>query len=763
MDQLKQPPEALTTREQEILNLLSQGLADREIAYKLGLALSTIKWYNRQIYAKLEVNTRTQAIARARYGGLLTSASTPSSAPHHNLPAQTTQLIGRDQELLEAQQLLNQARLLTLTGAPGTGKTRLALQLAKQSAHHFADGLYFVSLGPLRDATRMIHTLAGVVRVEENVYEPLFETLKRSLHAQQILLLLDNFEHLLAEASVLAELLASAPQLKLLVTSRAVLNLYGEVEYVVKPLSLPVISDATTIPDLECDAVRLFVARAQAAKPEFTLNNQNALAIAKICVRLDGLPLAIELAAARSKLLGPQLLLERLSTRLTTLTSGSQDLPMRQQTLRNTIDWSYDLLSDPEKMLFTRLAVFAGGWSLEAAEQVCGADVAMTVLDGLTALLNKSLIYQADTPYGELRFSMLETLHEYAQEQFASSDEAEHIRQRHAEYFIQFVEQTGKALDTIGRSTGLSRLEWEQNNIRAVLQWSLATDPEPGLLLIAAVGLCWRIRSYMAEGFHWVQLLLEQGQHVAPLVRSQALSVTGTLLACQLGNIAEADRMSQEALDLALQSEDVYTLARAWFARSSALIEFDIAQAFTAINTAITLFQELTQPWELARALNLKGEILRAQGEYTAAREDYEAALTLFQQLGNPWGVNSALSNLAAVAQYQHCYADAQALLLEALQISLELHDKASIAVCFDGLAGVQSSMQQPTAAALLFGAAAALRSLIGAHIQAGDRTDYERNLATTQAQLDGATFDTYWNKGHALPLEQVLAFIMDA
>jgi predicted ATPase/DNA-binding CsgD family transcriptional regulator len=762
--------EGLTKRAVEILGLLAEGLSDREIAERLFMTVNTVKWYNRQIYSILDVGSRTQAIARAGELQLLDlNKLTPSPQrvddryllPKHNLPATITAFVERKQEIADIKRLLDDVRLLTLLGSPGTGKTRLALQIGWELLASFRDGVFLVSLAPLDDAALLPNSIAAALGVGEVHGQTFSETLKHFLRDRQLLLILDNFEHLLSGAQLVSELVTSAPSLKVLVTSRAPLNLYGETEYFVPPLSLPTVSDTRSATELDCEAVQLFVQRAKAAKPGFELTEANRLDIAKICVRLDGLPLAIELAAARSKLLSPSALLERLSNRLEMLVGGARDLPARQQTLRNTIDWSYDLLTEVEKTLFARLAVFSGGWSLEAAERVCSAGLPVSVLDILAGLVDQGLVQQYDLALGEPRFMMLETIHEYALERLNSSGETEVLRVAHAAYFIEFIEQAGKALDTINRANGISRLEIEQNNIRAVLAWSLAGDPEPGLQLVAAVGLCWRIRSYMVEGLYWAQQLLDKSPKAEPSLRSRALSSTGTLLACQLGSFAEADLMSQEALELAQRSGDRRTLADAWFARGAVLIEIKPSAAPQVIDNAIRLFRELDNRWELGRALNLKGELLRLGSDYEAASLLYKEALAIFRELDNAWSVNLVLANLAYIARHHGDLEQARALFAEALSISVDFNDRSSIAVGIDGIAGILGIMEQPQRAARLFGSADALRTTIGAHIQAADRREYDYSLDCVRSQLEPDTFEACWNEGAGMSMEQAVALAL--
>jgi predicted ATPase/class 3 adenylate cyclase len=399
-------------------------------------------------------------------------ALTTLDARHTNLPAQPTALIGREQDVAAISTLLRRAavRLVTLTGPGGIGKTRLSLQVAAELVEQFADGVYFVDLAPIRDPQLVSTAIAETLGVREAGNQPLLVTLKEYLRDKRMLLLLDNFEHLLDAAALVADLLAIAAQLKVLATSREMLHLRGEQEVGVDPLAVP---DPAHLPALDqlsqYAAVALFIQRVQASQPSFQVSNANAPALAEICVRLDGLPLAIELAAARVKLFPPEALLARLSSRLALLTGGPRDLPARQQTLRHTIAWSYDLLNEAEQALFRRLGVFVGGCTIEAAEAVCNVngDLPLDVVDGLAALVDKSLVKQVEAMDGEPRFTMLETIREYALEQLAANGELEALRQRHAAFFVTLAETEKLARPSIGRGW----TAWSWSTPTSVRRW----------------------------------------------------------------------------------------------------------------------------------------------------------------------------------------------------------------------------------------------------------------------------------------------------
>src|SRR5215469_4197256 len=438
------------------------------------------------------------------------------SLPQSRLPTSLTPLVGREQEIAAVCALLwrPEVRLVTLTGTGGVGKTRLALEVAAAMNAAFADGICFVTLAALTDPELVLPTIAQSLGVREQGSRPLLDSLKDHLREQQLLLVLDNFEQVARAAPVVADLLAATPRLHVLVTSRASLHLSGEHEFVVPPLALPDVQNLPPFERLtEYESTRLFTERARAVQSGFALTEENAAAVAAICQQVDGLPLTIELAAGRTKLFSPQALLPRLKSRLKLLVGGARDRPLRQQTLRGTIAWSYSLLEEDEKILFRRLAVFVGGCTLEAAEAVCNAhaDLEIDVLDAVTGLVDKSLLGQETQADGEPRLLMLETIREYALERLEASGEAEAVRRQHATFFLQEVMEAEPKIRSAEEARWRKRLEVEQDNLRAALGFTLESqEAEMGLQLAGALLPFWRVSSQDREGRSWCELVLAQ-------------------------------------------------------------------------------------------------------------------------------------------------------------------------------------------------------------------------------------------------------------
>ena len=450
---------------------------------------------------------------------------------NHNLPAQLTSFIGREKEIDEITKLIAVNRIVTLTGSGGAGKTRLSLHVGAEGLQHFPDGVWFIELAPVTDPALVSQTLLAIFNLRENVHHRPLEVLLDYLRPRTVLLLLDNCEHLIEACAQISEaLLRACPKLKILASSREALGIAGEVPYRVPSLAAPNPEHLPSLEKLsELDSIRLFIERATTAKPDFKLTKDNASFVAQICFRLDGIPLAIELAAARVKMLSPEQIALRLDDRFRLLTGGLRTALPRQQTLRALIDWSYSLLSEPEKTLFRRLAVFVGGWTLEAAESACGEESSgADVLDLLTRLVDKSLVFSEEAR-GEIRYHRLETIRQYSREKFFETDEVETVRDRHLDFFVQFAELVDENLKGREQIVWQNRMAAEQDNLRAAMKWGLARSPENALRIAASLPLYWTTGGFSAEGFRWIQeavvkYMEKMGEVEQPSLRAKGLS-----------------------------------------------------------------------------------------------------------------------------------------------------------------------------------------------------------------------------------------------
>jgi predicted ATPase/DNA-binding CsgD family transcriptional regulator len=760
-------PDLLNEREKEILKRLSTGLSDQQIADELFLSLNTVKWYNRQIYSKLGVRSRTQAIACVKDLGLLESgvSMSPQPVPRYNLPAQTLLFIGRSHEIAEVKQLLHASRLLTLTGTGGTGKTQLALRVATEVAEAFADGVCFVDLAPLSDHTLVAKAIAGALGVFENPTEPLPDTLKRVLAQRELLLLIDNFEHVIKAAPLVSKLLAASSRLKVLVTSREPLRLAGEQEYLVPPLSLP-ITEAPSVQSLtESEAGLLFVRCAQMILPRFTLSEVTAPVIGRICIRLDGLPLAIELAAARCKLFTPQALLERLegtrdNSPLRLLAGGSRDAPPRQRTLRDSIEWSYNLLDEDEKLLLARLAVFRGSCSLEAIESICCEGLSIDVLDGLASLVDKNLMQQKEMSGGEPRFVLLEMIHEFARERLKTSGEEETTRRRHAVYFVELAERAEPELRLAGYDYWSGRLELDLENIRAVLEWSLSGgDVALGVRLAGALCLFWYGNGHHVEGRRWTQQLLERLDEVSLVYHPKFLLSAGHL--AFLYDLDTGKPLFRRALDISRDLGD--RLQMAW---ALALLGYTMLRersaAMPIVEESLALFRELNHQPGIAQALNIIGEIARFSGDDGRARHAYEECLAVSQQTGETRRIVFMYNNLTFIALHEGEAGRARDLGRQGLQLARAMNNRLQLATVLALLAGAIGALGRPQQAARLLGASERALERLGAFHQPNDKREIDGMIAAVSAQLDEPTFQAAWAQGRELTLEQAVAQALD-
>ncbi len=626
----------------------------------------------------------------------------------HNLPIALTSFIGRTHELAEVGRLLARIRLLTLTGVGGCGKTRLALAAATMVLSEYSDGVWLVELAALTDAALVPQAVATTLGVREEPQRPLTATLLDALRFRDMVLVLDNCEHLIDACAQLAQtLLGACPHLRILATSREALGVAGETTWLVPSLALPDPQLAPALEELaQVEAVQLFVERALAALPTFALTQANAPAVAQICQRLDGIPLAIELAAARIKVLAVEQITTRLDACFRLLTAGSRSALPRHQTLRAAIDWSYVLLSDLERAMFRRLSVFAGGWTLEAAEAVCAGEgvTADEVLELLAHLVDKSLVV-VETPDGAVRYRLLETVRQYGWDRLREAGEATAIRQQHAAYYVALAEMIEPKLRGVEQQAWLARLESEHDNLRAALEWSQAAEDgaQLGLRLAGALGWFWMMRGHLSEGRAWLARVLAWPEAVRPtLARAWGLNRAGFLASAQRDEIARA--LHEESLAISRALQDKAHIAWALSGLGNALREQDdYIQAAGQYEECLALFRELDDTWGCAWALLSLGGLARPQGDHARAGAWYEESLALFRKVGDRWNQARVLRGLGRVARAQGNYAQATKLLEESLVLLRELGDKAGMVRALTRLEEVAQDRGDHARAAVLY------------------------------------------------------------
>lgn len=693
-------------------------------------------------------------------------ATGPAEAPN-NLKPSRLKLIGRSQELAEVTGALRSPdgeRLLTLTGPGGTGKTRLAVEAARELHRDgdFPDGVFAVDLSLISEPALIGRAIARTLGMAEAAAASPESALRRELSEKRLLLLLDNFEHLLEGATIVSDLLSAAPGLKVLATSRAPLRLSQEREYPVEPLEVP---GPTSLPPheelAENPAVALFVERARQAKPAFALTAENARAVVEVCRKLEGLPLALELAAARVKLLTPRAMLDRLDDQLNLLTGGARDLPGRQQTMRSAVAWSYDLLEECDRAVLRRLAVFVGGCTLAAAEAVCGLS-GEDVLDALGSLVDNSLVKQREQDDGEARFTMLEVVREYANQMLEMSGEAREVQVAFAHYFKQMAKEADTDIRIGNQVVAVRRLIREQENIKSALGVLLKMDPQEGAAFVGSVQSYWSAQGYSSsERREWLLKALSTGD-LPPTLRARLLNGL-TRCEVRLGRPESAVRYGREAVEAARASDDLDVRGMALGGYGHALsVAGDLNGAKEAFMESAEVARERDSPHSLSVALGSLGEVMRILGDLKSASEYYEQAIDAVgrDSRSNPTGI--IFANLGGVSLEQGDHASAAGYYRQSLAIFAELENMLWASVSLNGMAAVALDAGELEKTAMLAGAAEAICETGGSRLEPWEQTLRDRYVAELRSKLDSETLERQWSRGQSMTLKEAAAVALD-
>ncbi len=758
----------LTEREMEVLRRFAERQSNREIAEALYLSVGTVKWYAQQIFNKLGVSNRREAVQQAAALGLLklarrtmTMAAVSLSYGSH-LPADLTSFVGRERELADVLQAVESSRLVTLTGPGGTGKTRLALQAARALRPQFPNGAHFVNLVPLTQADAVPREIAETLGLRDVGGRPVLAYLQEALAPQKLLLVLDNFEHLMDAAPVIPALLSAAPGLKILVTSREVLQIPGEQELMIPPLDAPDPGRELPLEALAAyDAVALFVQRAHAVRPDFALTAENAPAVAEICARLDALPLAIELAAARVKLFTPTAMLKRLEHPLAMLSEAGRDVDARHQTLERTIAWSVALLTEPERQMFTRLGVLRGTGSIEAIRAICTPQSPSPPIHTLNSLVNKSLVRLREGMDGEPRFTMLHTVHEYAARLLHDSGEEAELRQRHAEFFLSAAAHAEPQVLTGCQNYWLNRMDEEHHNLRMAFDWFIEReDVVSALRMVGAMGWFWVMRSHSLEGYQRTMRALKLPGEVPPELRAHALNLGAIRLAYKTRNQGQALGYAQEALQLARMvgniGEEAWALG--YLAMNLAHHRADPAASEESLREALAKFVQVSDWFGMAWANASLGIVASLQGRLEDAERYHERSLILYQQTGSPWGISVATQNLGMVALTQGDTSRALALFRQVLTSSVEgdhLERSADALFCLALVAQARGALER---SAELFGAARHILDMTETRLSFPETVYADQIRESLIEQMGGAAFERAFERGRTYSLDEAVA-----
>jgi predicted ATPase len=680
-------------------------------------------------------------------------APLPAEAPR--LPAQLTTFVGRSTERAALRDLLQRddVRLVTLTGPGGIGKTRLSIEAARALEAFFRDGIWFVPLAALRDPDLVASEIVDALKIKDPMPTTQADLLKNHLREREALIVLDNFEHLISAASLISDLLEAAPKIKLLVTSREVLRLRGEFEFEVNALEVP--SEDEPLEKLQSfDAVRLFMERAKAARPNLELTDENASVIAEICARLDGLPLGLELAAAWLKVLSPQQLLERLEGRFQLLVAGPRDMPERQRTLKSAIEWSFDLLADEEQIAFIRLGVFEGTFSFLAAEYVCDPEGEIDMLEILSSLVDKSLIRpQEDEDLA--RFTMLRVVREYALERLQRSGDLEQVQERHARYFFRVSQDAYYALRRVGQHIIMEGLERDLDNLRRSAEWLVAHDEWDKLADVGwSLWLFWWTRGHLEEGRRLMAEVLEHD--LSPRAKGRALGTAGILAVWQ-ADYAVAVPYMYEAVEIFRAENDAHGLANSLLGISLIIsfVEGD-EKAKEYISEAIELHERENDEWGLASALNILCWLHIALEDFES-REDFDRAIVMSKRVGDELGIAMSMSNMAEYQIHHGEIDEAKDLLRRSFPLYRELRMRDSTAFALETVAKIAAREDKREIAARLLGAAEHLRESVGVPIWGTARARHEAAVARLRDQMGVESFEAGWSDGRSMSFDDAI------
>ena len=694
-----------------------------------------------------------------------------------------TSLIGRTREIAEIKDLLRQDEvcLLTLTGAGGSGKTALAREIATELESDFAGGVFFVELAAATDTDLVVSAIANTLGITESGGKSLVEAVKDFLQTRQTLLILDNFEQVLSAAPLVKEFLAESAQIKIIVTSRAALHLKSEREFPVQPLDAPPPNAAFSIEKLnEFPAIELFKTRAQSVRPNFALTDENIKIIAEICRRLDGLPLAIELAAVRVRLLSPDAILERLENSLNLLTGGAKDLPIRQRTMRGAIQWSYELLDEEEKSFFRRLAIFAGSFSIEAGETVGEREkgrkgereiVAETSvspsrlltfsrssLDLLTALIDNNLLVSKELTDGNVRLQMLEVVREFAVEVLQETDELDDLQKNHAAYFLSLAEKAEAFLNSETSENWLEKLEQNHDNLRSALRWSLENDNQTAARIASALRFFWSTRSHLNEGLNWSAAALKMTENSVSPARSKLLLSNGLFLR-NTGNLEAAKNLYEKCVAENGESGDTEQLNKAFQGLGSiAVLQKDYVSARNFYQKSLTMSREANDEAQLAYILGALGDLEMCEENLSAARALVEESLNLSKKHGNKRVQTVMYFNLGTIDYLENLYESAFFNFAESLQIAEDLRNKTMIACALEGFAACAAAAGNYAQSAKLAGATDTLREEIGYKTEPAEEIFRAEYLTKTRAALSENQFSALYLQGQNLNSDEAVA-----